>query len=649
MSKKISVYELGKELNVTEKSLIEFLLIQGYEDVKHDTFLEKEDADLVRESVEELEPIDESEIHLKPPFIVKNIADAIGEKANKLVAEFMKMGVFAAINQSVDEAKVRELLESKGLTLVVDKREKIVEAPETSLPAPEEEKFDENAKDRVARPPVVAVMGHVDHGKTSLLDALRGTKVTDGEAGGITQHTAASLVERNGHRVTFLDTPGHAAFSAMRERGANITDVVILIVAADDGVNAQTKEAIKHILKAQVPFIVVMNKMDLATANPDECLNQLQQNGILTEDWGGEIGCVRVSAKTGEGLDELVERVSLEAEINELSGNPKLPGRAIVVESQVETGRGAIASAIVKDGSFKVGDTVIAGEFYGKAKALMNFAGKKVKKVGPGEPVTILGLSGAPEVGATAAVCKNDKEAKKIAEERLEHIRQQKLNKPKITSFQELLDKVEENEKKTHRIIIKTDARGTGEAIETELMNIASDKIQLEIISNGIGAITNNDVELAASAGAKIVGFHVRTNPGVNKTATTRKVDLKLYSIIYELIDDVKETMTGLLDKVREEVVIGGAEILEIFKTKTDKICGCIVRKGKIKVGAHAKVYRDREMIYNGSVKSLRRFKDDVKEVANGLECGINLDNFDDFDKHDMIEIYEYKEKSQSL
>ena len=647
--KKISVYELGKELKVSEKSLIEFLLIQGYQDVQHDTFLENEDAELVRGSVDELEPIDESEVHLKPPFIVKNIADAIGEKANKLVAEFMKMGVFAAINQSVDEAKVRELLESKDLKLVVDKREKIVDVTEGQEDAPENIVFDENAKDRIPRPAVVAVMGHVDHGKTTLLDKLRGTKVTDGEAGGITQHTAASLVERKGNKVAFLDTPGHAAFSAMRERGANITDVVLLLVAADDGVNAQTKEAIKHILKAQVPFIVVMNKIDLPNSNPDETLNQLQNAGILTEEWGGEIGCCRVSAKTGEGLDELVERIALEAEINELTGNPKLPGRGTIIESQVETGRGAIASVIIKDGSIKVGDTLIAGEFYGKVKALINSNGKKIKKAGPSEPVTVLGLSGAPEVGAVAAVCKNDKEARKLSEERLEIVRQQKLNKPKITSFQELLDQVEENEKKTHRVIIKTDARGTGEAIATELMSIASEKINLEIIQNSIGAITNNDVELAASAGAKILGFHVRTNPGVNKTATTRKVDLKLYSIIYELIDDVRETMTGLLDKIREEVSVGQAEILEIFKNKQTKICGCIVRKGKIKVGAHAKVYRDKEMIYNGSVKSLRRFKDDVKEVGNGLECGINLDNFDDFDKLDMIEIYDYKEKSQSL
>jgi translation initiation factor IF-2 len=651
MSTEIKVQELAGEIKVTLESLIQFLSDQGFGNMTADSMLDEDMADLVKDQVEELEPIDETVIRLRPPFIVKAVAESFGEKPNKLIIELMKMGVAAAINQSIDQSKVETLCESRGLTLVVDKREKKQAETERAAKAEDPENYvhPEKEGDRVSRPPVVAVMGHVDHGKTSLLDALRNTDITAGEAGGITQHTGASLIDYKGMKVSFLDTPGHAAFSAMRKRGAGLTDICILVVAADDGVNAQTKEAIKHIQKAKVPMIIAINKMDLPSANPDNVLKGLQQLGLLTEEWGGEYGCVKVSALAKTGLEELIERITLEGEVNELTGNPKIPGKGIVIEAQLETGMGATANILVQDGTFKQGDVVICGEFYGKVKGMVNSQSKRLKTAGPSQPVKLLGLNGVPEVGTPIVVCKNEKEAKRIAGERADNIRRAKLDKPKITSMEELLNQVQEQEKKLMRLIIKADVKGTAEAIVSELKQIESDKINLDIVTVGVGSITESDVQMAGASDTSIIGFHVRTNPGVNKAAKQHGVDIQLYSVIYELIDKVREKMTGMLDAEQREVILGKAEIMEIFKIKKGKICGSVVRSGKVRVNAHARVFRDREMIYNGSISSLRRFKDNVKEVANGMECGINLDNFDDFEVNDIIEIYEYESVKAKL
>ena len=651
MNNEFTVQDLAKEIKVTLDSLLQFLDAQGFDGMSAASSIDEDLSDLVKDHVEELEPEDDTVVRLKPPFIVKNVAETLDIKANKLITELMQMGVLAAINQSIDQAKVEALCEARGLKLVVDKREK----PQAETQRKPKEEDPENILhkekdgDRVGRPPVVAVMGHVDHGKTSLLDALRNTSVTAGESGGITQHTGASLIEYKGMKVTFLDTPGHAAFSAMRKRGASLTDICILVVAADDGVNAQTKEAIKIIMDAKVPMIIAINKMDLPHADPNKVLKELQQQGILTEEWGGEYGCVKVSALAKTGLEELIERIHLEGEVNELTGNPKIPGKGIVIEAQLETGMGATASILVQDGTFKQGDIVICGEFYGKVKGMINSLDKRLKTAGPSQPIKLLGLNGVPEVGTPIVVCKNEKEAKKIAGERAENIRRAKLDKPKITSVEELLNQVQEQEKKLLRIIIKADVKGTAEAIVTELKKIESDKINLDIVSVGVGSITETDVQLAAPTKTRIIGFHVRTNPGVNKAAKNVGVEVSLYSVIYELIDNIRAEMTGMLDAESRESIIGKAEIMEIFKTKAGKICGSIVRSGKVKVGSNARVFRDKEMIYNGSVKSLRRFKDDVKEVPNGMECGINLDNFDDFETQDMIEIYEYEKVAAKL
>ncbi|MDD7985576.1 translation initiation factor IF-2 [Lentisphaera marina] len=639
---------VARRLHLAPESVISFLAEQGFDDLTLETVLDDEYIEIVEEHKDEMEHRDPNEIHMKPPFIVKDVAEAIGEKANVVVSELMKMRVFASITQSIAADKCEALLKSRGLKLVVDKREKKEEAkPVIKLSDPEQP--EDKEADRVSRPPIVAVMGHVDHGKTSLLDALRNTNVVAGEAGAITQHTGASMVERNGMKVTFLDTPGHSAFSAMRQRGADVTDICILIVAADDGVNAQTKEALKIIMESERPLIIAINKMDLPTANPDRVLTELQNLGILTEEWGGDYGVVKISAKTGDGLDELIERIHLEAEVHELQGNPKLPGSFVVIESELEQGMGATANVVVKNGTLKAGDVVLCGEFYGKVKALVDTNGKRLKKVGPSDAVKLLGLNGPPEVGAKGLTCKNEREAKSFADERVHALRQQKLVKPRVTSLEDLLSQVSEEEKKVYKVLIKSDTRGTGEAIESELRMIESEKINLEVITNAVGSITNADVQQAAAAGAEIIGFHSRVNPGINKVAKQAKVEIKLYSLIYELIDEAREAMTGLLDKTHKEQAVGKAEILQVFVAHQGKICGSVVRDGKVKLGAHCRVHRGEDLIYTGTIKSLRRFRDNVKEVANGVECGILLDNFNDFEVGDQIEVFDYVEVADTL
>ncbi len=600
------------------------------------------------------------DVHLKPPYIVRYVAESLGMKPNDLISDLMKtMKVFVSITQALDQAKVEAYLALKGKKLIADRRDAPAAKKEPSeaepVIPPEEVKHPEKPEDRVPRAPIVAVMGHVDHGKTTLLDALRKTTVAAGESGSITQHTGASVVERKVHgidyKVTFIDTPGHAAFSNMRKRGATTTDVCVLIVAADDGVNAQTKEALKIIQEAKTPFVICITKMDLANANSDRCMQQLQSLGLLTEEWGGDIGCTKVSARSGLGLDDLIERICLEAEVQEVKGNPKIPGKAIVLEAELEPGQGPTANIIVRDGTIRPGDFVICGEYSGKVKALVNAAGTRIKEAGPSIPCKLLGLDGVPDVGATLVVIKDEKEARRIAEVRRDEARSEKLARgtTRVASMADLMTQVEENAKRTMRVLIKTDVRGTGEAIVSELEKIPTDKVNLEIIGNSVGSISESDVQLAGGAGATILGFHVRVNPGVNKAAAAAKIEVKLYSIIYELLDDVRAQMTGLLTKLRKEVPVGKAEIMQVFFVKAGKICGSVVRQGKVKTNAQARVIRNREIIFNGAVKNLKRFKDDVKEVSNGVECGVLLNNFNDFEVGDIIEVYEYEEIAQSL
>ncbi|MBO7146643.1 MAG: translation initiation factor IF-2, partial [Lentisphaeria bacterium] len=501
------------------------------------------------------------------------------------------------------------------------------------------------------RNPIVTFMGHVDHGKTSLQETIRQTRIAAGEAGGLTQNIGASVAYCGKRSITFVDTPGHEAFTAMRARGANVTDIVVLVVAADDGFMPQTVEALNHAKAAGVPIIVAMNKIDLPNANPDKVLLNMQQNGLTSEDWGGTTGVVRVSAKTGQGIDELLERILLEAEMLELKANPKRKAAAYVLESQLEQGFGPTANIIVKNGTLHVGDAVICGEHYGKVKGLIDSHGQRVKSAGPSTPVKIVGLTGVPDAGVKLVVCDSEKEAREIAENRTADKRMETLTgKSGGMSLDDLFTQMESGQKNTLKVIVKADVCGSVEAIVESLKKISTEKISIEVIHTGIGAITENDVLLASSSNAIVIGFHVRVNPGVNDLAKKETVEIRLYSIIYELLEDIKDAMAGRLEPEKREKELGVAKILKIFElSKGPKICGCTVEKGLVKVGSKSRVFRNGELIFNGEVRSLRRFQDDLKEVRQGMECGIRLDNFLDFVEGDVIQFYEIELKKATL
>ena len=587
---------------------------------------------------------------IHPPVIVKTLAEAIGKKPNEVVSGLMKMNVLASINQAVDLPVAVEFAKKCGFELTLDQPKK--NAPPEEEVDPEDAEFEDNPKDLVSRCPIVTFMGHVDHGKTSLQDRIRKTNVAGGEAGGITQNIGASVANLKGRNITFVDTPGHEAFTAMRARGANVTDIVVLVVAADDGFMPQTIEAMNHAKAAGVPIIVAINKIDLPDANPDKVFLHMQQNGLSPEEWGGDTGVVKVSARTGEGIPELLERILLEAEMLELKANPKRPAIAYVLESQLELGFGPTASIIVLNGTLKVGDFVICGEFWGKLKNIIDVKGARVKSAGPGIPVKIAGLSGVPEAGTKLAVCRSEHRAKELADERSMAKRQESLTQRSSvgTTLEDLFSQMASDTKQTLCIVLKGDVNGSVEAIQESFKKLPMEKISINVVHAGVGPITENDVLLAASSHGIVVGFHVRINSGVNALAKKENVEIRLYSIIYELIEDITDALAGRLEPEKREKELGVARILKIFElSKGPKVCGCVVDKGIVKVGAKARVFRNNELIFNGEVRSLRRFQEDVREVKTGLECGIKLDNFLDFLEGDIIQIYDIELKKASL
>lgn len=679
-TKSVKVKTLADKYGVSVKEIIKELESQGFgDDVKSASSVIPPDAvELVKSYFDELmakrgresgrgagnrdgggtvsaASAGQQEVHIKGPVIVKSLAEALGKRPNEVITSLMMMNVLASINQMLEPAVAVELAAKMGFTLVIDKRGKEEhvqkDAGSQSADAPEEIEFADNPKDIIARQPIVTFMGHVDHGKTSLQDAIRKTRVAAGEAGGITQHIGASIAHCGNKSVTFVDTPGHEAFTAMRARGANVTDIVVLVVAADDGFMPQTIEAMNHAKAAKVPIIVAMNKIDLPNANPDKVLLNMQQNGLMPEDWGGTIGVVKVSAKTGQGIDDLLERILLEAEMLELKGNPKRPAEAFVLESQLEQGYGPTASIVVKNGTLHVGDPIICGEYYGKVKGLIDHRGQRIKSAGPSTPVKIVGLSGVPDAGTKLVVCKSEKEAKEIGEARSASKRVETLSgKGGGMTLDDLFSQMENGKRNTLKVVVKTDVCGSSEAIVESLKKLPSEKISVEVLHAGVGAITESDVQLAASSNAIVIGFHVRVNPGVNDLAKKENVEIRLYSIIYELLEDIKDAMAGRLEPDKREKELGVAHILKIFElSRGPKICGCMVDKGVVKVGSKSRVFRKGELIFNGEVRSLRRFQDDVKEVRQGMECGIKLDNFLDFDVGDVIQFYEIELKKATL
>ena len=664
--KSMNVKALAERYGLSAKEVLAELETQGFHGLKSFSAIPADSEDLILAYFDELVSKKSGssgkaaaaagpEVHIKAPIIVKTLAEALNRKPNEIITNLMMMNVLANINQMIEPNVAIELAARMKINLVVDKREHDGHAahPKVVNVSPEEqaEAGEDKPEDLVPRNPIVTFMGHVDHGKTSLQDKIRKTKVAAGEAGGITQNIGASVAYCGKRAITFVDTPGHEAFTAMRARGANVTDIVVLVVAADDGFMPQTVEALNHARAAGVPIIVAMNKIDLPNANPDKVLLNMQQNGLTSEDWGGTTGVVRVSAKTGQGIDELLERILLEAEMLELKANPKRKASAYVLESQLEQGLGPTANIIVKNGTIKLGDPIICGEYYGKVKGLIDSRGQRVKSAGPSTPVKVVGLSGVPDAGVKLVVCDNEKDTRELAEARSMDKRVENLSgKAPGASLEDLFSQMDGEQKNTLKVVVKADVCGSVEAIVDSLRKITSEKISIEILHSGIGAITENDVLLAASSNAIVVGFHVRVNPGVNDLAKKENVEIRLYSIIYELLEDIKDAMAGRLEPEKREKELGIAKILKIFTlSKGPKICGCMVEKGVVKVGCKSRVFRKGELIFNGEVRSLRRFQDDVKEVRQGMDCGIRLDNFLDFVEGDTIQFYEIELKKASL
>lgn len=571
---------------------------------------------------------------------VRELAEKMGEDPNKLIADLISLGKFVTINQAIDFETVSKLVEKYGKVAKLEGAEE-----EEAILEAELEEAEDKPEDLKPRPPVVTVMGHVDHGKTTLLDYIRNTKVAEREAGGITQHIGASIVEvdtsEGKKKITFLDTPGHEAFTAMRARGAQVTDIAILVVAADDGVMPQTIEAINHAQAAGVPIIVAINKIDKPGANPDRVKQELTQHGLIPEDWGGTTIMVPVSAKTGEGVDELLEMIALQAELMELKANPNKRARGVVLEAKLDKQRGPVATLLVQSGTLKVGDPIVAGLYSGKIRAMFDDKGKPVKEAGPSMAVEILGLEDVPLAGDKFYVVKDEKTARKIAEKRQELARESALEKEKRVSLEDLFAQIQEGEVKELNIVLKADAQGSIEAIRKSLEELSTDEVKVKIIHAGVGPITENDVMLAAASNAIIVGFNVRPDSAARKAAEREKVDMRTYRVIYDIVDEIKKAMQGLLQPEEKEVYLGSAEVRATFKVpKVGTVAGCYVKDGVIRRNANVRLVRDGVIIYDGKIASLKRFKDDVREVQAGYECGLGLENFNDIKVGDIIECY---------
>ncbi len=589
-------------------------------------------------------------IHIKPPIVVKDLALQLGLKNFQLIKELMDdFNIFANPNLTVEPDIATQICAKHGFVFEMERREKgggvhKVEQVVVAPPPPVIEKKEELK----TRGPIITFMGHVDHGKTSLMDAIRKTRVAAGEAGGITQHIGAYTVDYKGTRITFLDTPGHAAFTAMRARGAHVTDIVVLVVAADDGLMPQTLEAISHAKAApHVKIMVAINKVDLPSANVDRVKKQLQEKELSPEDWGGDTIVCEVSATKGTGIDHLLEMMALQAEVMELKASPTATPRGTVIEAQVEPGRGPTATVIVQMGTLKTGDPFICGDYGGKIKSLMDDRGKPIKEAGPSTPVKVLGFSGLPQAGDEFLVMESERSAKTLSEERLLERRADKLSVPQRATLESLLEAADGM--KHLRIVLKCDAQGSLEALVGALGQIQSKKIDLEIVHAGVGPISESDILLASASNAVVVGFNVKVESMAVNVAKRETVQVKLYSIIYELIDQMKEAMAGLLDPEHRETVIGHAEVKQIFKLSRGIVAGCLVTDGRIARTARARVLRRRQPVYDGGLSTLRRFQDDVKEVRVGLECGIKLGDFNEYQVGDIIECYQLEAMPQKL
>lgn len=580
------------------------------------------------------------EINVPEHILVSELAQRLTIKVNELIKRLMKMGVMASMNETIDQDTAVLVVEELGHKANLVSEDDIEHALEKSL---------DHQGELVSRAPVVTVMGHVDHGKTSLLDYIRQAKVAAGEAGGITQHIGAYRVTTSRGEITFLDTPGHAAFTAMRARGAKATDVVILVVAADDGVMPQTEEAIQHARAANVPIVVAINKCDKPSADPDRVTNELVVKGVIPENYGGDTQFIQVSAHTGQGIDELLEAISLQAEVLELSAVADTPAKGVIIEARVDKGRGTVATLLVQQGTLRHGDLVLAGQTYGRVRAMMNERGEQVQEAGPSTPVEILGLETPPSAGDDFAVLADERKAREVAQFRVEKERKEKLARFQAAKLENMFANIDSGQKKILSVVVKADVRGSLEAIQASLADIGNEEVQVNVISSGIGGITENDVNLALTSGAIILGFNVRADGATRRLAETEGVDIRYYSIIYNLLDEIKAALSGMLDPERVENILGTAEVREVFNSpKFGQVAGCMVVDGTVYRNKPIRVLRDNVVIFTGELESLRRFKDDVSEVRNGFDCGIGVKNYD-VKIGDQIEVFEIKEVARSL
>lgn len=685
---KIRVYELAKELDISSKELINLLMDEfGIEVKNHMSVIENEDADLIKELMsdkakqqagdaeekkglveeyedmvaeevnrngkknknknkrfvqgkeytgdEEQEGDDIDSIEIGNTITVKELSEKLKKPSSEVIKALIFSGVMAALNQEID-FKTAEKVAEKFEVMLSLKEESVEEVEE--IEEVEEDSFIEK------RPPIVTVMGHVDHGKTSLLDAIRKSKVTEKEAGGITQHIGAYTVNLNGEKITFLDTPGHEAFTSMRARGAQITDIVILVVAADDGIMPQTEEAINHCKAADVPMIVAINKIDRPAANIDKVKQELTEFGLLAEDWGGDTICVPVSAKSKEGLESLLEMVLLTAEMQELKANSSRKAKGTVVEAKLDKGRGPVATLLVQNGTLHVGDSILVGTTYGRIRAMFDDKGKNIKAAGPSIPVEILGLSEVPSAGDKFNVVKDEKTAREMANSRKDKFKDQYLQSNRV-SLEDLYNQIQEGKVKELALIVKADVQGSVEALKQSLEKLSTDSVKVRVIHDGVGAITETDVTLATASNAIIIGFNVRPDNNAITLSEKEKVDIKTYRIIYDAIEDIKSAMIGMLEPDFKEVVLGRAEARQIYKISSiGTIAGCYVLDGKIVRNSDIRLIRNGIVILESKLASLKRFKDDAKEVNTGYECGLSIEKFNDIKEGDIIESYTMQE-----
>ena len=576
-------------------------------------------------------PVDR-EINIAEGITVRELADKLGITGAILVKRLIDKKVIATINQTLDVKLAEELARDFGASTnqLSYEQETTHEIEQTEVD-----------QDRERRPPVVTIMGHVDHGKTSLLDAIRSANVAGGEAGGITQHIGAYHVEKNGKKIVFIDTPGHEAFTRMRARGAKVTDIVVLVVAADDGVMPQTLEAIDHAKAAKVPIIVAINKIDKPDAHPERIKQQLADRGLLAEDWGGDTVMVPVSAKAKQNLDLLLEMILLVAELQDLKANPARPGMGTVLEAQLDKGRGPVATVLLRNGTLKVGDYFICGSVFGRVRAMFDDLGQPVREVGPSMPAEVIGLESLPDVGDTLQAVTDTAKAKQIVIYRESKAREAAMSKTNRITLEQLHDHLREGETKELNIILKTDVGGTAEVLTDTLQKLSNDKVKIRVLHSGVGAITETDVDLASASEAIIVGFNVRPDRTAQATAEREKVDIRLHTIIYELADEIKKAMTGLLEPVFKEVYKGRAVVREVFRiSKVGTVAGCMVDDGVITRNSEARLTRDSKVVYTGKIEGLKRFKNDASEVKAGFECGVSLANFNDVKPGDQIEAF---------